>query len=109
MGSGEPHLTVRFGLLVLLSLKTSALPRESGRAMFDLGEFLMPDFARACAKVGVAWMDCVRALTLTGGVFGEGVRGIRPPAVLVLNKRPFVGVQTIGVAIIKMMYDFDEF
>ena len=73
--------------------------------MFDLTDFRAVDLGRAAAKMGVVWMDGGVSRESLGELRGEGVRGIRPPAVRVENTRPLMGVQTSTVAIDDCGYD----
>lgn len=74
-------------------------------AILDLADFRCVDLGGIdVAKRGVVWMDgeplsFAVAVAGRGELRGEGVRGKRPPAVLVEKTRPFVGVQTSTVAI----------
>ena len=72
---------------------------EVAEAMFDLADFRAVDLGTAVAKRGVVWIEGGVSLWSTGELRGEGVRGMRPPAVRVENTRPLVGVQTSTVAI----------
>lgn len=67
-------------------------------AMFDLGVSRAADFCAAYANFGVMWIDSGVGTCRT---FGDGVRGMRPPAARVEKRRLLteVGVQTSGVAI----------
>jgi hypothetical protein len=61
--------------------------------MFDLADFRAVDLGMAVAKRGGVQIDDEASFCTFGELRGEGVRGIRPPAVLVEKTRPFVGVQ----------------
>ena len=66
----------------------------------------------AAGRGGVNGVECVEALAVTLVVLalGEGVNGMRPPAVLE-EKRPwwlFTGVQTEGVAMVRCCDRMDK-
>lgn len=70
-------------------------------AMLDLADLRAVDFAIAVAKRGGVQIEGELSMCCDtfGELRGEGVRGMRPPAVLVEKTRPFRGVQTATEAI----------
>jgi len=69
-------------------------------AMFDFADLRAVDLVIAVAKRGGVQIEGELSIKDTlGELRGEGVSGMRPPAVFVEKTRPFMGVQTATDAI----------